>query len=62
MDKNLWLFDYNQGAAYEEFSKSEDVFDIIDGYLSSQYDFKDKTILEVGAGSGKFTSFLSREC
>ncbi|MDO8513269.1 MAG: methyltransferase domain-containing protein [bacterium] len=62
MNKDLWRFDYNQGVAYEEFSRCQDAFGIIDGYLSSQYDFKGKTILEVGAGSGKFTSFLSREC
>lgn len=62
LNNDLWLFDYNQGAAYEEFSKSEDVFKVINTYLLDNYDFKDKIILEIGAGSGKFTSFLSEVC
>lgn len=65
MDKpnnDLWLFDYNQGFAYEEFSKSEDINGLINEYLLKNYDFKNKTVLEIGAGSGKFTSFLSKSC
>lgn len=62
LNNDLWLFNYNQGAAYEEFSKSEDVFRAINTYLFDNYNFKDKTILEIGAGSGKFTSLLSKMC
>lgn len=61
-DNNLWLFDYNQGFAYEEFSKSEDINGLINECLLKNYNFKNKTILEIGAGSGKFTSFLSKLC
>lgn len=62
INNDLWLFDYNQGAEYEAFSKSQDIFKAIDKYLSINYDFKDKIILEIGAGSGKFTSFLMEKC
>jgi len=62
LNNDLWLFDYNQGAAYEEFSKSEDFFKAINTYLLDNYGFKCKTILEIGAGSGKFTSFLLETC
>lgn len=59
MDKELWLFDYRQAEAYERFSKSEDINNLIQKYLKEEYDFSNKTILEIGAGSGKFTGFLS---
>jgi len=62
MNNGLWLFDYNQGTAYEAFSKGQDFFSAIFKYLSDNYDFRDKIILEVGAGSGKFTNFLSEKC
>lgn len=62
MKDNLWLFDYNQGEAYEAFSQSEDVFHSINSYLLGNYDFNGKTILEIGAGSGKFTSLLAESC
>lgn len=62
LNNDLWLFDYNQGVAYEEFSKSEDFFKAINTHLINNYDFKCKTILEIGAGSGKFTSFLLERC
>lgn len=62
VNDGLWLFDYNQGVAYEAFSKSQDVFSAINKYLADHYDFRGKTILEIGAGSGKFTSFLSETC
>ena len=61
-DSSLWLFDYNHGAAYEEFSKSQDIFKTVYEYLSCHYNFADKIVLEIGAGSGKFTSFLSETC
>lgn len=60
MNKDLWLFDYNQGIAYEAFSKSENADKSIDAYLSNHYNFRGKTILEIGAGSGKFTPILSK--
>lgn len=59
MNKELWLFDYKQAEAYEKFSKSEDINNLIQKYLKDEYDFSNKTILEIGAGSGKFTGFLS---
>jgi len=62
LNNDLWLFDYNQAAAYEEFSKSEDIFKAINTYLLNNYDFRGKTVLEIGAGSGKFTSFLLETC
>lgn len=62
VNDGLWLFDYDQGAAYEAFSKSQDTFKTIDRYLSSHYNFNGKIILEIGAGSGKFTPFLSERC
>lgn len=62
INNGLWLFDYSQGIAYEKFSKCEDFFGAIESYLLKTYNFQGKTILEVGAGSGKFTSFLSEQC
>jgi ubiquinone/menaquinone biosynthesis C-methylase UbiE len=62
MNDNLWLFDYNQGSNYDAFSKSQDVFKTIDKYLLGHYNFEGKIVLEIGAGSGKFTSFLSEMC
>ena len=59
MNKELWLFDYKQAEAYEKFSKSEDINNLIQKYLKEEYDFSNKIILETGAGSGKFTGFLS---
>ncbi len=61
MDNNLWLFDYDKGIAYEEFSKCEDSDEVIFYYLNTKYDLQNKTILEVGAGSGKFTAFLAEK-
>lgn len=62
INNDLWLFDYNQGAAYEAFSKCQDVSKAIEKYLHNNFNFGKKTILEIGAGSGKFTSFLARSC
>lgn len=62
MDKNLWLFNYEQGLNYEKFSKCEDYKNQILEYLNKNYDFSRKTILEIGAGSGKFTRFLAQNC
>ncbi len=62
MNKNLWLFDYQQGEEYERFSKCEDSQKRITEFLKTNYNFSNKTILEIGAGSGKFTSFLSEYC
>lgn len=59
MNKELWLFDYKQAEAYEKFSKSEDINNLIQKYFKEEYDFSNKIILEIGAGSGKFTDFLS---
>lgn len=60
--EELWLFDYNQGIYYEAFSQCEDYEQEITKFLEDRYDFSDKTILEIGAGSGKFTRFLSSAC
>lgn len=62
VDKDLWLFDYNQGLAYEMFSRCQDYYRLINKFLSVHYDFTDKVILEIGGGSGKFTSFLAEKC
>ncbi|MDD5396649.1 MAG: class I SAM-dependent methyltransferase [Candidatus Moranbacteria bacterium] len=62
INNDLWLFDYNQGAAYEAFSKCQDVFRVIETHLQNNFDFKEKVILEIGAGSGKFTPFLAKQC
>jgi len=59
MNKELWLFDYKQAEAYEKFSKSEDINNLIQKYFKEEYDFSNKIILEIGAGSGEFTGFLS---
>lgn len=59
MNKELWLVDYKQAEAYEKFSKSEDINNLIQKYLKEEYDLSNKIILEIGAGSGKFTGFLS---
>lgn len=58
-DNPIWLFDYNQGLAYESFSQCEDANNDIIQYLSTRFDFTNKNILEIGAGSGKFTGFLA---
>lgn len=58
----LWLFDYNVGLTYEKFSQCEDSEGLIFKYLRDNYDFSDKTVLEIGAGSGKFTKFLAESC
>ena len=55
----LWLFDYSDGAAYEAFSKCEDSEKKIAGYLVDNYRFQGQEILEIGAGSGKFTPLLA---
>ena len=55
----LWLFDYSDGAAYEAFSKCEDSEKKIAGYLVGNYRFQGQDILEIGAGSGKFTPILA---
>ena len=55
----LWLFDYSDGAAYEAFSKCEDSEKKIANYLVNNYRFQGKEILEIGAGSGKFTPLLA---
>ncbi len=57
----LWLFDYDDGAAYEEFSKCEDSGMQIASYLLRNYSFYNKEILEIGAGSGKFTPILASD-
>lgn len=59
MDNNLWLFDYEQGQKYEEFSKCEDYYGVIFEYILKNCVLSGKSILEIGAGSGKFTSFLA---
>ncbi len=56
---SLWLFDYSDGIAYENFSKCEDYNKVITNFLYRSYCFFDKTVLEIGAGSGKFTPFLA---
>lgn len=58
----LWLFDYDAGMVYEKFSQCEDSEGLIFKYLRDNYDFGDKTVLEIGAGSGKFTGFLAKSC
>ena len=60
--KDVKLFDYKRGRAYEEFSKCQDINQNIISYLSTNYNFQNKIILESGAGSGKFTSFLANNC
>ena len=60
--KNLWLFDYDDGLVYERFSQCEDYTGQIAAYLKNNYDFCGKSILEIGAGSGKFTGFLADSC
>lgn len=62
MNKDLWLFDYTKGQYYEEFSKCEDSSNEIFTYLSNNYDFKNDVIIEIGAGSGKFTNYLANRC
>lgn len=62
MDKELWLFDYRQGEKYEKFSECEDYNKKIFKFLANYYNFNNKTILEIGAGSGKFTRFLAERC
>lgn len=57
-----WLFDYDQGMIYEKFSACEDADGEIARYLSANYDFGNEAILEIGAGSGKFTSLLAENC
>jgi len=61
-DNKLWLFDYNQGIKYEEFSKCQDINNKIKIFLQNHFEFKDKVILEIGSGSGKFTSMLADKC
>lgn len=39
MNKELWLFDYKQAEAYEKFSKSEDINNLIQKYFKEEYDF-----------------------
>lgn len=56
---SIWLFDYDQGMAYERFSQCEDADGVITQCLSARFDFSNKAILEIGAGSGKFTDFLA---
>lgn len=60
MNKDLWLFNYEEGMNYENFSKCEDYYNQIQEYLLDNYQLSDKTVLEIGAGSGKFTDFLSK--
>ena len=55
----LWLFDYSDGMAYEAFSRCEDSDSKIANYLVGNYRFQDQEILEIGAGSGKFTKILA---
>ena len=62
MNKDLWLFDYAKGQSYEEFSKCEDYNGEIFKYISNNYNFDNKIILEIGAGSGKFTNYLAKKC
>lgn len=58
----MWLFDYKKGITYEQFSQCEDYNKKIFKFLSSYYNLWNKQILEIGAGSGKFTSFLASMC
>lgn len=60
--RDLWLFDYNDSEAYDKFSQCEDPNNLITRYIEGKYDFRNKTILEIGAGSGKFTQFLAHSC
>lgn len=60
--RDLWLFNYNDSMAYDRFSQCEDPRGLIERYIKAKYDLGDCTILEIGAGSGKFTSFLARSC
>lgn len=62
MNNELWLFDYNQAKLYENFSKCEDIENKIKKYFDKIYDFSNKKVLEIGAGSGKFTGFLADRC
>lgn len=52
----------NQGSDYEAFSQSEDIDGLIVSYLENTFDIDGKSILEIGAGSGKFTPFLAEKC
>ena len=36
MNKELWLFDYKQAEAYEKFSKSEDINNLIQKYSKEE--------------------------
>ncbi len=58
----LWLFDYSNGGLYEEFSLCEDPDNKVGEYLTSNYNLFGKRILEIGSGSGKFTSLLASKC
>lgn len=58
IDEELWLFDYDDGMAYEAFSRCEDARSQIAKYLEDNYNFRDQDILEIGAGSGKFTGLF----
>lgn len=61
-DSLVWLFNYEEAEKYEAFSQCEDKNNIIVEYLREKYIFSHKIILEIGAGSGKFTSFLAKDC
>ena len=58
----LWLFDYDDGKAYDNFSQCEDYKNQIAKFLTRHYDFSNQEALEIGAGSGKFTTMLASEC
>ena len=60
--QDLWLFDYNDSEAYDRFSQCEDPNSLITRYIEGKYDLHDKNVLEIGAGSGKFTHFLAHSC
>jgi ubiquinone/menaquinone biosynthesis C-methylase UbiE len=60
-NQKKWIFSYNSKTnEYEEFSKHEDSDNKIISYLKTHYNFFNKVILEIGCGSGKFISDISK--
>lgn len=54
-----WVFSYNNALAYEKFSSVEDSNNLVFKYLIKHFDFKDKKVLEIGCGTGRYTKYLA---
>ena len=54
-----WDFIYTKAKIYDDFSEYADSKNIVFDYLKNKFDFTDKTVLEMGCGTGRYTQYIA---